>query len=306
MTNKTGLFNTFTFWKIGHSSVDMQSRLFTIFMTLTISPPLIQQLQPRYLEFRQVYKSRESNSKIYSWVAFTAGAILPEIPYSFVAGTVYWCCWYFGVGFPTGFTAVFVWLMVSQFELFYIGFGQAIASFSPNELLASLFVPFFFLFVVSFCGVVVPYAAIPYFWRSWMYWLTPFHYLLEGLLAAVTHGVPVVCATTEFARFAAPPGETCQSYTAAYIKEAGGYIQNGSDGLCEFCQYANGDEFAAGFNVFYKHIWRDYGFFWAYICFNFAVVFFCSWLYLGGARKIRGTLSGKKRREAKAARERSV
>lgn len=82
----TGLFNTFTFWKIGNSSVDMQSRLFTIFMTLTISPPLIQQLQPKYLNFRQVYKSREANSKIYSWFAFVIGAVLPEIPYSFVAG----------------------------------------------------------------------------------------------------------------------------------------------------------------------------------------------------------------------------
>jgi ATP-binding cassette, subfamily G (WHITE), member 2, SNQ2 len=71
----------------------MQSRLFTIFMTLTISPPLIQQLQPRYLNFRQVYKSRESNSKIYSWVAFVIGAILPEIPYSFVAGVVYFNTW---------------------------------------------------------------------------------------------------------------------------------------------------------------------------------------------------------------------
>jgi ABC-type multidrug transport system permease subunit len=71
----------------------MQSRLFTIFMTLTISPPLIQQLQPRYLSLRQLYKSRESNSKIYGWLAFVIGTILPEIPYSFVAGAVYFNCW---------------------------------------------------------------------------------------------------------------------------------------------------------------------------------------------------------------------
>jgi ATP-binding cassette subfamily G (WHITE) protein 2 (SNQ2) len=32
----TGLFNTFTFWKLGLSSIDMQSRLFSIFVTLTI------------------------------------------------------------------------------------------------------------------------------------------------------------------------------------------------------------------------------------------------------------------------------
>lgn len=51
--------------------------------------------------------------------------------------------------------------MLMAFEVYYIGFGQAIASFSPNDLLASILVPIFFLFVVSFCGVVVPYAALP-------------------------------------------------------------------------------------------------------------------------------------------------
>jgi ABC-type multidrug transport system permease subunit len=54
-----------------------------------------------------------------------------------------------------------MWIYVSIFEVFYVSFGQAIASFAPNELLASLFVPLFFLFIVSFCGVVVPYTALP-------------------------------------------------------------------------------------------------------------------------------------------------
>jgi hypothetical protein len=30
---------------------------------------------------------------------------------------------------------------------------------------------------------------------------------------------------------------------------------------------------------------------WAYIMFNFAVVFVCTWLYLGGAHKIKGLFS---------------
>ena len=160
----TGLFNTFTFWHLGNSQIDMQSRLFSIFMTLTISPPLIQQLQPKFLQLRSLYESRERNSKIYSWVAFTVAAILPEYPWSFLAGTVYWCTWYWATWFPRGtFPAVSMWLFVCVFEVFYVSFGQAIASFAPNELLASIFVPIFFLFVVSFCGVVVPYATLPVF-----------------------------------------------------------------------------------------------------------------------------------------------
>lgn len=160
----TGLFNTFTFYHIGDSQIDQQSRLFSIFLTLTICPPLIQQLQPKYLNFRQIYQSREANSKIYSWLAFTTGAVLVELPYSIVAGSIYFCCWWWGaVGrYRTSFDSGYTWMMLMLFEIYYVGFGQMIAAISPNELLASLLVPVFFLFVVSFCGVVVPYASLPY------------------------------------------------------------------------------------------------------------------------------------------------
>ena len=166
----TGLFNSFTFYHIGYESIDMQSRLFSIFMTLTISPPLIQQLQPKFLHFRNLYSSREKNSKIYSWVAMTTGAVLVELPYSIVAGTLYFHCWWWpAIGHRANkFESAYTWMMLMLFELYYVGFGQAIASFSPNELLASLLVPIFFLFVVSFCGVVVPFAALPHVSLSFM------------------------------------------------------------------------------------------------------------------------------------------
>ncbi|KAF2423406.1 hypothetical protein EJ08DRAFT_596084 [Tothia fuscella] len=297
----TGLFNTFTFWHLGNSQIDMQSRLFSIFMTLTICPPLIQQLQPRFLDARNIFESRESNSKIYSWVAFVVGVVVSEIPYRLVAGTIYWCCWYWATWFPRDtFTSATMWLFVMVFELFYLGFGQAIAAFSPNELLASLLVPVFFLFVVSFCGVVVPFVAMPYFWKSWMYYLSPFTYLLEGMLALVVHNVPVTCDITELAVFSAPPGQTCQSYVGPYIAQAGGYVTTQPNGQCGFCQYRNGDEFAAGFSVYFRHLWRDFGFFWAYIVFNFAVVFIASWFYLAGGKSIKGAFQKKGKKAKKS------
>ncbi|KAI9813011.1 MAG: hypothetical protein M1826_002568 [Phylliscum demangeonii] len=296
----TGLFNTFTFYKLGHSSIDMQSRLFSVFMTLTISPPLIQQLQPKFLQARNIYKARESNSKIYSWRAFALGAILAEMPYSIVAGTLYFNCWYWGVGFPRdSFSAGFTWMSVMLFEVYYVGFGQAIASFSPNELLASILVPVFFLFVVAFCGIIVPYMALPYFWRSWMYHLSPFRYLLENLLGVVVHKVPVVCADNEYARFTPPPGQSCLQYTQEFVQRAGGYVRE-QGGLCLFCQYTDGDQFAAGFNVFYYQKWRNFGILWAFCLFNFALVFICTGLYLGGGRRIKAWLSPSVRRQRKA------
>jgi hypothetical protein len=131
----TGLFNAFTFYHPGFESIDMQSRLFTIFLTLTISPPLIQQLQPVFLGSRNLFSSRENNSKIYSWFAWTTGAILPELPYSIVAGTIYYACWWWAsVGYRmSSFTSGYIYLTLMFFECYYVGFGQArkLASLSP-------------------------------------------------------------------------------------------------------------------------------------------------------------------------------
>lgn len=289
----TGLFNCFTFYHLGYASIDFQSRLFSIFMTLTISPPLIQQLQPVFLSSRNIFQSRENNAKIYSWVAWTTGIVLVEIPYRVLAGGVYYCCWWWGIfGYRiSGFASGFMFIMVILFELYYTSFGQAIAAFSPNELLASLLVPLFFLFVVSFCGVVVPPQQLPYFWRSWMYHVSPFTYLLEAMLGVTIHDQPVICKSSEFARFNAPPGQTCDSYTASYIAEAGGYVQTGLDGICEFCQYANGDQFGRTFSVSYSNKWRDMGIFCAFIGFNYAVIYFATYLRFKGKNPLKGTIT---------------
>ncbi|RHZ45989.1 putative ABC transporter [Aspergillus thermomutatus] len=295
----TGLFNTFTFWHLGNSYIDMQSRLFSIFMTLTISPPLIQQLQPRFLHFRNLYQSREANSKIYSWTAMVTSAILPELPYSIVAGSIYFNCWYWGIWFPRdSFSAGYTWMLLMVFELYYVSFGQFIAALSPNELFASLLVPCFFTFVVAFCGVVVPYAAMPHFWRSWMYWLTPFHYLVEGFLGVLTHNVPVRCVSREMTSFSPPAGQTCQGYAGAFARQAGGYVEDAAGGLCSYCPYSIGDAFAAGFNVFYSHKWRDYGIFWAFTMFNFVAVYFFSWLYLHGVGDLKRLISARKTKKS--------
>ncbi|KAG6172169.1 hypothetical protein E4U11_005896 [Claviceps purpurea] len=292
----TGLFNCFTFWRLGYSQTDFQNRLFSIFMTLTISPPLIQQLQPVFLNSRNIFQSRENNSKIYSWFAWTTAAVVVEMPYAIVAGAIYFCCWWWGI-FGTrvsSFTSGFALLLVLLFELYYVSFGQAIASFAPNDLLASLLVPIFFLFVVSFCGVVVPPQQLPTFWREWMYWLSPFHYLLEGFLGVAIHDQPVECAPDELARFRAPPGLSCQEYTQATIDQAGGYVQQGADGMCEFCQYATGDEFGRGFSVYYDHIWRDFGIFIGFIVFNYAVVYVSTWLRFKGKNPLKSLLAKKR------------
>lgn len=186
------------------------------------------------------------------------------------------------------------------FELFYVSFGQFIAAISPNELLASLLVPCFFTFIVAFCGVVVPYMAMPHFWQSWMYWLTPFHYLLEGFLGVLVHDIPMECVEREETLFSLPPGQdSCQSYAGSFLSQATGYVRDVGNGMCAYCLFSDGDQFAANnFNVYYNHKWRDYGIFWAFVMFNFAAVFVLSWLYLHGVNDMKKWLSRKKAKKS--------
>ncbi|KAH4908209.1 hypothetical protein HBI80_056770 [Parastagonospora nodorum] len=286
-----GLFSTASFWMLGNSQVDMQSRLFTVFMTLIIAPPLMQQLQPRFLEARNLYASREAKAKIYSWFAFVTGAVVSEIPYRILAGTLYWMCWYFGIGFPRGDLVPFkIWMLIVLYELFYLGLGQGIAAFSASEALASFFIPLFFMFVISFCGIAVPFFALPDFWK-WMYHVTPFTYLLEAMLGLVIHKVPVICSRDELAIIQPPPGSTCHEYMSSYVMQAGGYVQTLDDGFCGYCQFANGDQFGVAFNVFERNFWKDFRIFGAYVLFNFVFIYVCSWFYLQGYGQIRSLFS---------------
>ncbi len=52
-----------------------------------------------------------------------------------------------------------------------------------------------------------------------------------------------------------------------------------------------------------SNVWRDYGVFWAFCAFNLAVVFFASWVYLQGGKKIKRWFSPAARRETKAIKE---
>jgi ABC-type multidrug transport system permease subunit len=108
-----------------------------------------------------------------------------------------------------------------------------------------LLVPTFFTFIASFCGVVVPYPALPHFWQSWMYWLTPFHYLLEGFVGVITHNVPVRCIDREESRFSTPAGMSCQDYAGSFAEKAGGYVRDAGNGMCSFCQYSTGNQYVS-------------------------------------------------------------
>ncbi|KFH43201.1 ABC transporter G family-like protein [Hapsidospora chrysogenum ATCC 11550] len=258
----SGLLNGFTFWRIGNSVADLQLRLFTIFNFIFVAPGVIAQLQPLFLERRDIYEAREKKSKMYHWSAFTTGLIVSELPYLVLCAIVYYVTWYYTVGFPSGSDkAGAIFFVMLMYEFIYTGIGQAIAAYAPNAVFAILVNPLVIGILVFFCGVYVPYSQIQEVWRYWLYYLNPFSYLMGSMLVFSTFDAPVHCGRDEFAVFDAPDGQTCGEYLADYMQGLGSRtnLLNPNDTQhCRVCQYRTGSDYLYTMDLKdYYYGWRD-------------------------------------------------
>ena len=150
-------------------------------MALILSVPLANQLQVFFLNLRDVYEIRERSSRIYSWPALVTSQILVELPWNIMGSTLFFLCWYWTVGFPTdrgGYTYLLLGIL---FPIYYTTIGQAVAATSPTAEIAGILFSFLFSFVLTFDGVVQPYSQLG--WWRWMYRVSPYTYLIEGLVS---------------------------------------------------------------------------------------------------------------------------
>jgi ATP-binding cassette subfamily G (WHITE) protein 2 (PDR) len=127
-------------------------------------------------------------------------------------------------------------------------------------------------------SVLATPATFPRFW-IFMYRISPFTYLVSGVMSTGLANADVVCADIEYLHFDAPPGETCGSYMTNYINAFGGYLQDNSATTdCSFCSLSSTNQFLAGVNSFYDQRWRNFGLLWIYIAFNVAAAIGMYWL----------------------------
>lgn len=160
------LINGWLFWKVGNTVGELQLAMFSVFNFIFVAPGVINQLQPLFIDRRDIFEARESKSRMYSWIAFVTGLIVSEIPYLMIGGVLYFFCWYFAVGFPLDVNKAGATLyMILIYEFIYTGIGQFIAAYAPNATFASLCNPLIIGMLVSFCGVLVPYTQLTPFWR---------------------------------------------------------------------------------------------------------------------------------------------
>ncbi|KIX04357.1 uncharacterized protein Z518_05225 [Rhinocladiella mackenziei CBS 650.93] len=281
----TGLFIGFSLFKAPNTQQGLNNQLFGIFMLLVLFSQLVQQIMPLFVTQRSLYEARERPSKTYSWKAFMLSNILVEFPWATLSAVVLFFCWYYPIGLYQNATytdavssrGALEFLFVWEFILFSSTFAHMIIAGIATAEAAGNLANVLFSLCLLFNGVLVGPNAMPGFW-IFMYRVSPFTYLVEGLLGNGVAHAPVTCADNEFLRFNAPAGSTCGEYLQPYISAAGGYLVNANATNCEFCSLDSTNTFLSSANISFSHRWRDFGILFVYIGFNIFAAVAIYWL----------------------------
>lgn len=127
--------------------------------------------------------------------------------------------------------------------------------------------------------VLVTRNALPEFW-IFMNRVSPFTYLISGMLSTGVADARISCADNEFLNFDPLDGQTCGEYMENYIERESGYLLNpdARAGSCEFCPQDSTNVFLADFSSYFSEAWRNFGLIWAYIVFNVFAALLIYWL----------------------------
>ncbi|KAH9885321.1 ABC-2 type transporter-domain-containing protein [Xylariomycetidae sp. FL2044] len=261
------LFIGFVFLNAPNSIQGLQNQMFAIFNLLTVFGQLVQQTMPHFVTQRSLYEVRERPSKVYGWKIFMLSQVIVELPWNTLMAVIMFCCWYYPVGLYRnaaeagavtergGLMFLFIW----AFLLFTSTFtDMIIAAFETAEAGGNI-ANLLFTLCLIFCGVLATPDSFPRFW-IFMYRLSPFSYLVSGMMSTAVAGVAVDCADNELLSFEPPQGLTCYEWMDLYINGvngtggAGGQFYHetaNSTSSCVFCPIDSTDKFLEGVNVYY-------------------------------------------------------
>lgn len=120
--------------------------------------------------------------------------------------------------------------------------------------------------------------ALPGFW-VFMYYVSPFTYLVDGMLSTGLANTRVVCSDIEFRTLEPPNGLTCDDHLTPYFNRFGGYVRNGGDiTKCSLCPQSETNAYLKILNSDYSHRWRNFAIMWGFIGFNVCTALFLYWL----------------------------
>lgn len=277
------LFVGISFVGLNNSVSAANNSFSSIFMTLLIALAMINQSHVFAYPSRELYEVREAASNTFHWSCLLLSHTIAEIFWSTVCEFFCWVCFFWPALSGHGSVqrnGYFFLTYVLIFPMYFMSYGLWILYLSPNVPSASMINSMIFSALMLFCGILQPEQYMPGFW-TFMYKVSPFTYFVDSFVSPLVHGRVVKCTTDEFLTFPPPSGQTCGTYMADYMSNATftGYLKDAaSTVMCQYCPYNFQDQVVSQFNVSWHHRWRNFGFFWVYIVFNFAAMLLCYYI----------------------------
>lgn len=281
----SALFVGFSLYQSPNTMQGIQNQMFGIFMLLTLFGQLIQQIMPHFVAQRDLYEARERPSKTYSWAAFMISNIVVELPWNTLMSVLMFFVWYYPTGMyhnaaPTDaytLRGAETWLMLWTFLMFSSTFAHfMVAAFDSAENAGNLG-NLLFLLCLLFCGVLATPEQLPGFW-IFMYRVSPFTYLVSGMLSAGVSNAFIACAENEYLHFD-PANDTCGQYMQSYMSQLGGYLEDEEATTdCSFCPLRSTNVFLEAVSSSYDDYWRNFGLMWVFVGFNIVAACGLYWL----------------------------
>lgn len=156
-----------------------------------------------------------------------------------------------------------------QFLVYGSTWAQMLIFTMPTTETAGALSTILFTLTLQFNGVLQPPNALPGFW-IFMWYLSPFTYLIAGWAGTGLADRPVICAQNELAIFNPPSGQTCGSYLARYLDSGapGALLNPAASTGCEYCPIRNANQFLASSRIYPSEQYRNMGIMFVYIAFN--------------------------------------
>jgi ABC-type multidrug transport system ATPase subunit/ABC-type multidrug transport system permease subunit len=293
------LFVGISYIGFNHSVSAANNSFSSVFMTLLIALAMINQSHVFAYPSRELYEVREAASNTFHWSCLLLAHTFIEIFWSTVCQFMCWVCFYWPTVQGHGTVernGYFFFVYVLIFPMYFMSYGLWILYLSPNIPSASMINSMVFAALMLFCGILQPEQFMPGFW-TFMYKTSPFTYFVDSFVSPLIHGRVVRCTKDEYLTFPPPAGQTCETYMTDYMNNATfrGYLEVPSaTDMCNYCPYNTQDEVVSQFHVSWHHRWRNFGFFWCFIIFNFAAMLLCYYIMRVKVWSLKSVLDFKK------------
>lgn len=279
----TALFVGFSFYQADNTLQGMQNQLFSVFTLLTVFLNMVQMIMPHFVTQRSLYEARERPSRTYAWQAFMLSNIGVELPWQALTAALAFVAFYYPIGLnknaewmsETSERAGLFFLFILAFYIFASTFSHMVIAGVDTADNGAMLANLGFSLSLLFCGVLIMPSG---FW-IFMYRVSPFTYLVGGLITVGIARAPVECSSVELNVFDPLPNMTCGTYLQEFMSLAGGkLIDPEATSDCQYCQMETTDPFLAVFNMHYSDRWRNFGILFAYLTFNIFAALFLYWL----------------------------